>query len=104
MSIISNEISNTEFDYNSLTSAVADDAKAAAEHIRDILRNTTAGIIEVGERLKAIKDRLQHGQFTSWIDAEFGMADRTARLYVSAAEWAAGKTETVSVLQATTVY
>jgi len=92
------------FNYAALDADTANETKDAAERIRVVLRNTTAGIIEVGERLIAVKDRLPHGQFTPWLAAEFGMSDRTARLYMGAAEWAAGKTEIVSVLQPTTVY
>jgi Protein of unknown function (DUF3102) len=93
-----------EFNYAALDPDIASAAKEAAGRIRNILSQTTAGIIEAGGRLKAIKDRLPHGQFTKWLAAEFGMSDRTARLYMNAAEWAAGKAETVSVLQPTTVY
>src|ERR1051325_11356239 len=104
MSAKSNNISHTEFDYTSLDPTVADDAKIAAERIRDVLKHTTAGIIEIGERLQAIKNCLRHGQFSQWIAIEFEMSDRTARSYMSVAAFAAGKTETVSVLQPTTVY
>ena len=93
-----------EFNYAALDPSIASAAKEAAGHIRNILKQTTAGIIEAGDRLKAIKDRLPHGQFTTWLVAEFGMSDRVGRLYMAAAEWAAGKTETVSVLQPTTLY
>ncbi len=98
MSINSNEISCAEFDYKSLDPVVAGSTKFAPEHIRDILKQTTAAIIEVGARLKAIKDCLPHGQFSAWISIEFGMSDRTARSYMSVAAFAAGRTETISVL------
>src|SRR4051794_5554671 len=79
------------FDYESLDPNIVADAKDAVRCIRNILKHTIVGIIEVGERLGAIKGRLPHGQFSSWIAAEFGMSDRTARSYMSAAEFAAGK-------------
>jgi len=104
MSILLNTVCEIGFDYAALEPNIASEAKAAAGRIRKILRKATAGIIETGERLKIIKDRLPHGRFTPWIAAEFGMSDRAARLYMGAAEWAAGKTETVAVLQPTTVY
>jgi Protein of unknown function (DUF3102) len=104
MAIFLNEVCETGFDYAALEPDIAKEAKAAAGHIRIIMRQTTTGIIKVGERLKTIKDKLPHGRFTPWIAAEFGMSDRAARNYMGAAEWAAGKTETVAVLQPTTVY
>jgi hypothetical protein len=104
MAIFLNEVCDIGFDYAALEPDIASEAKDAAERIHNIRRQTTAGIIETGERLKTIKDRLPHGQFQPWLAAEFGMSDRAARLYMNAANFAAGKTETVSVLQPTTVY
>jgi hypothetical protein len=104
MAIILNGFCETRFNYAELDPDIASEAKDAAGRIRIIWRNTTAGVIEVGERLSAIKDRLPHGQFTPWLAAEFEMSDRAARLYMNAAAWAAGKTEIVSVLQPTTIY
>lgn len=60
--------------------------------------------MEIGRELIAAKEQLPHGQFTPWIDAEFGMTERTAQRYMSAAEWATGKTDIVSVLAPTTIY
>jgi hypothetical protein len=104
MTKILNEIYGPEFDYAALDPDIASKAKDAARHIHSILRQTTMGVIVTGERLKTIKDLLPHGQFTPWLAAEFGMSDRAARLYMNAADFAAGKTETVAVLQPTTVY
>src|SRR5215467_12490762 len=90
------------FNYAALDPDIANEAKVTADRIRVALSHTTAGIIEAGERLRGIKDKLPHGQFTTWLSAGFGMSDRTARLYMNAAEWATGKTEIVSVLHPTT--
>ena len=104
MTAVFNEVLGNSFEYGALDAETATEARAAADRIRKILKYTTAGLIEAGQRLMAIKNRLPHGQFIAWVSAEFGMSDRTARLYMRAAEFAAGKTETVSVLQPTTIY
>ena len=45
-------------------------------------------LIECGERLKAQKDKLSHGEWTPWLEAnenELGFGDRTARMLMDAA-------------------
>jgi Protein of unknown function (DUF3102) len=81
-----------------------DDLAEIANRIRARIRRTTTDIIDTGNDLLLVKARLEHGEFLKWIETEFGMTDRTARNYMQAAEWAADKTETVSVLQPSILY
>jgi len=78
--------------------------KQIADRIRARIRRTVGDIIETGQDLIRVKATLDHGKFTSWIEHEFGMADRTARNYMRAAAWAEGKTEIVSVLPPKALY
>lgn len=83
------------------------DLTSLADRIRSRLKRTVADTIATGADLIEAKQKLPHGAFTKWIDAEFGMSDRTAQNYMRAAEWAAAhdlRSETVSVLPAGTVY
>jgi hypothetical protein len=82
----------------------ADELAVIADRIRGRIRRTTADIIATGNDLLTVKAKLEHGEFITWIDREFQMTDRTARNYMQAAEWALGKSETVSVLPPATVY
>jgi hypothetical protein len=82
------------FDYAALPPDVVTEAQGAAERIRTRIR---AAIVDVGADLIGVKDRLPHGAFSVWLKAEFGMTERTAQNYMSAAALA-GKYETVSVL------
>lgn len=45
-----------------------------------------------------------HGAFLPWIEAEFGMAERTARNFMKVAEKYAGKSAIVADLQPTALY
>src|SRR4051812_33699293 len=68
------------------------------------LHDTLNGFHNNGLDLIATKKRLGHGHFLAWIDAEFGMTDRTARNFMRAAERFGAKSEIVSDLPATTIY
>src|SRR5882757_1784411 len=60
-------------------------------------------MIEIGGDLLTIKGRLEHGQFTKWIEREIGISIRTAQGFMAAAKLAEGKCETVALLPPSTV-
>ncbi len=73
------------------TLAVADmipDATPAehAARIRELARRSSRDIIEMGLRLRAVKDTLGHGQFTQWLREEFEWSEETARRMMRVAE------------------
>lgn len=80
------------FDYGALAPADAAETRAAAERIRVRMKRTAEDIVAIGQDLIAIKQRLPHGAFGRWLDAEFGMTDRTARMFINVAD-RFGKTE-----------
>jgi DUF3102 family protein len=94
----------TAFDYTTLASETANLAKQAADRIRARQRQESAAVIAIGKDLKAIKDRLDRGQFGRWLRAEFDWTERTARRYMQAAKVFDGQTDAVSVLSPTTLY
>lgn len=53
---------------------------------RNDLPATAADIIEIGRDLIAVKKALGHGHFLRWIEAEFGMAERTAQRFMNISE------------------
>src|SRR4051794_38530721 len=91
---------DTGFNYADLPRDVAGEARAAADRIKQHMRGA---ILEVGTELLRIKERLLHGTFGKWLAAEFGLTERTAQNYMSAAELAR-ECETVSVLRPKTLY
>lgn len=62
------------------------------------------GIIEIGRDLLAVKASLPHGSFLPWIEAEFGMSERSARNFMNVGERFAGKSATVADLPPTALY
>lgn len=89
-------IASNSFDYSSLDTETAQFLQEQTVEIKGLYRQTIENIIRVGQKLLEVKARLPHGQWLSWLEAEFGWTDRTARNYMLAGE--EFKLETVSNL------
>lgn len=94
----------TLFDYAGLPVADQVAVQSAAVRIRDRMKRTVEDIIAIGQDLIAVKDRLGHGRFLPWIEAEFGMTDRAARNLMNVALTYGGKSEIISDLSLTVLY
>jgi hypothetical protein len=92
------------FDYADIAVEDAERLRDAAVQIRSWRKQTIRVMIGTGVNLLAAKEMLGHGRFTTWLQAEFGWSDRTARNYIAAAEAFQDKTEIISDLPATVVY
>ncbi|MDN2582163.1 DUF3102 domain-containing protein [Aquibium sp. ELW1220] len=89
-----------KFDYTVLSQAAAKAAQTAAARIHD---RRTNNMLETGADLLKVKPLLGHGNFTSWIEAEFGWSERSAQNFMKAAEFTS-KNETVAVLPPSSIY
>lgn len=58
------------FDYTALDQTTADFVFQETERIKTLMRQTVEGIIETGERLHKVKQRLKHGEFMAWVENE----------------------------------
>lgn len=76
----------------------------AAMTIKPLMRRTAEDLVRIGQELIAVKDLLPHGQFTPWIETEFGLHQRTARRMMAVAERLGHKTDTLSDLSASILY
>lgn len=54
--------------------------------IRDRLRRSAQEIWEIGQKLVDVRSRLKHGQFDTWLKAEFGWSRRTAYNFINVYE------------------
>lgn len=54
--------------------------------IRILVKQTAQGIIEIGQRLIEVKEKLGHGNFLPWIRDEFGWSDETAHRFMNVAQ------------------
>lgn len=46
------------------------------------MKRTASDIIEIGQKLIEVKERLAHGQFGGWLESEFGWDQRTAQNFM----------------------
>jgi hypothetical protein len=65
---------------------------------RALGRNVVRDILEIGARLREVRNLLYHGEWERWLDCEFGWSSRTARRCMAAAKAFADKTDIVSEL------
>jgi hypothetical protein len=69
-----------------------------AERIRELGRQMVGNIIDIGDALLEVRERLSHGEFLPWIAREFGWSERHARRFMEIAR-AFGKTANMSDLK-----
>jgi hypothetical protein len=51
-----------------------------------LVKQTAQGIIEIGQRLIEVKEKLGHGNFIPWLESEFDWGRSTAHKFMSVAE------------------
>ena len=76
----------TLFDYDQLSADTASEVRAATERIKLRIKRAAEDIVAIGQDLTAVKEKLEHGQFLGWIEAEFEMSQRTAYNFMQVAE------------------
>lgn len=91
------------FEYAGLAADDELEARAAAERIRTRMRRTAEDIVEIGRDLIAVKERLGHGRFGDWLQAEFEMGPASAARFMQVAE-RFGKSTTMINLPPTVIY
>src|SRR5689334_18916972 len=66
------------FDYEALDSETRLFVQRSAEAIAGQLKRTAEGVINIGQQLRVVKQRIGHGHFLAWIYSEFDMTPRSA--------------------------
>ena len=74
------------FDYASLDTETTQFVQQQTGEIRVLMKQTAQSIIEVGQKLIEVKEKLGYGRFGDWLEAEFDWDERTARRFMSVAE------------------
>lgn len=93
------------FDYAGVPVETAQSIRDASTRIKYRMSRTALDIIEIGRDLIEVKRQLGHGHFLKWIDAEFGMSERTSRSFVHAAEaFGSSKSAIIADLPPTILY
>ena len=74
------------FDYASLDAATSAFIRQQTGEIRALMKRTGQDIIDLGQRLILVKEKLGHGQFRVWLAAEFDWTARTATRFMNVAD------------------
>jgi hypothetical protein len=64
---------------------------ASAQRIKVKAERTKHDLFDIGKKTACCQRRLPHGQFSDWIDQEFGMSLRTAQRFMAVDETYAAK-------------
>lgn len=91
-----NTVQTDIFDYDALEMENRSVIKSHTDAIKERIRRSAQDIVDIGELLIDVKDRLPYGQFGLWLQIEFGWDERTARRFMSVA--AMFKTDKLSEL------
>jgi hypothetical protein len=92
------------FDYATLDGETRAFVQQKAEETHTYLKRTAEDIVQVGQNLLAVKQRIGHGHFMAWLQAEFGMSYHTALNCMRVAERFGGKVRTVLTLPSKVLY
>ncbi|HEY2531552.1 MAG TPA: DUF3102 domain-containing protein [Xanthobacteraceae bacterium] len=92
------------FDYSVLDTDIAYNLRRQAHRIRKRIGKATQDLIDIGRDLLAAKELLEHGEFIKWVEAEVGIARRTAQAYMAIAKLAEDKGAAIALLPPTTVH
>jgi len=78
-------IATAEFDYAALDKDTAAFVQGQTALIKRLYQGTVRNIVHIGEALLDVREKLVFGEFGAWLEAEFGMSERSARNYMNAA-------------------
>lgn len=73
------------FDYAGLDAPTSQFVQQQTGEIQALMKRTAQNIIEVGQKLIEVKNRLGHGYFLTWLQAEFGWSYPTAARFMQVA-------------------
>jgi len=79
-------MSEEQFDYSLLDAAARGVVQQHTTELRALARRAASDIIAIGQHLRAVKARLGHGHFGSWLAAEFGWSQDTAGRFMAVAQ------------------
>ncbi len=104
VAVLSQGSTELYYDYNQLPTEHREIIRRSARIIKPLLKRTAEDIFIIGGELRAVKEMLQHGRYTEWLEVEFGLSERMAQHFVNVRERLGPKSEKFSVLPPSTLY
>lgn len=92
------------YDYDLLPDEHRGRVIQAAQTIKPRLKRSAEDLFVIGAELNAVKDAFPHGEFSRWLDAEFGLSQRMAQHFMNVASRLLPKSEKFSLLSPSALY
>jgi hypothetical protein len=73
------------FDYDVLTAEVRILVQGKTSELKSLMRRSAQDIIDIGQKLTEVKEKLGHGNFRAWLRGEFSWSVRTAARFMQVA-------------------
>jgi hypothetical protein len=74
------------FDYTELDSDTRATIQQNTAEIKSLMRRTSQDIIHIGQKLRAVKQQLEHGRFRKWLKAEFDWSVSASTKFIQVSE------------------
>jgi hypothetical protein len=104
VTVVEQSAVDLHYDYSSVAEVYREAVRRSALVIKPRLKRAAEDIFVIGKELTATKSMLPHGQYTRWLDIEFGLSERMAQRFVNVYARLGAKTDIMSVLPPTTLY
>lgn len=98
------ELADLIYDYELVPEEYRDEVRRSAMSIKFRLKRAAEDILIIGQELKNTKSRLLYGQYTQWLDIEFGLSIRMAQRFVNVLERLGSRNDIMSFLPPTALY
>lgn len=74
-----------KFDYAALDASTSQFVQQQTGEIKALMKRTAQDIVEIGQKLVKVKEKLGHGRFGAWLEAEFEWSIQTAKRFMNVA-------------------
>ena len=81
------ELVPKSFEYSHLDRETRTIVRQRTLEIKNLMRLTAENIINIGQKLTEIKEKLGHGNFQKWLRSEFEWSEQTARQFMQVYRW-----------------
>ena len=98
------DLQTQTFDYQALDAETRIVVQQKTGEIKSLVKKTAETIIEIGQKLIEVKERLGHGNYKTWLEAEFGWSQDTANRFVNVAGRFAGQIPQIAEFAPSALY
>src|SRR5450755_321281 len=92
------------FHYEELDPETRAFVQQKTDEIHGQLKRTAQGVIDIGHNLHAVKERIGHGHYQAWLQAEFAMSVSTALKFTQVAQRLGNKNVKFTFLPISVLY